>query len=68
MTLREALTQADLATAQATLNSYPIAANFLEYGNFVERQSPTLASIAALLGKTDAEIDAFFIRAAAIKL
>jgi hypothetical protein len=41
---------------------------FIEYGNYVERDSPTLAGIAALLKKTDAGIDVVFIRAAALKL
>jgi hypothetical protein len=41
---------------------------FIEYGNYVDRASPTLAGIAALLNKTDAEIDDVFVRAAGIKL
>ena len=44
------------------------AAEFLEYGNFVDRNSPALAQIAAGLGKTPAQIDDVFRRAAAKRL
>ena len=57
-----------LAQVQALAAGNAAVLNFLEYGNFVDRRSPALAGIATALGKTDAEVDDFFRRAAALKL
>lgn len=38
--------------------------NFIEYGNYVVRASPTLVSLAGALGKDSAYVDSVFIRAA----
>lgn len=57
-----------LAAIQTAVQANTLAANFLEYGNFVDRSSPLLAEIATGLGKTDAEVDDLFRRAAAIRL
>ena len=57
-----------LAAIQTAVSANTLAANFLEYGNFVDRSSPLLAEIATGLGKTDAEVDGLFRRAAAIRL
>lgn len=53
-----------LAPVLAAVQTDPRVLNFLEYGNFVDRASPALATLAAQLGKTDAEVDEFFRRAA----
>jgi hypothetical protein len=37
-----------------------------EYGNFIRRASPVIASLTAALEKTESEVDAFFIQAAAL--
>jgi hypothetical protein len=57
-----------LATILAAVQGNEILLNFIEYGNFVDRSSPALATLAAQLGKTDAEVDEFFRRAAVKKL
>lgn len=57
-----------LATILAAVEGNAVLVNFLEYGNFVDRASPSLATIAAQLGKTDAEVDQIFRRADALKL
>ncbi len=68
---RAALADAGLlASAQtvvAAVNSTDLTA-FFEYGNFVERASPSLAQLAAQLTQTSAQVDALFIAAAAKKL
>jgi hypothetical protein len=37
-----------------------------EYGNFIRRASPVIGQLTAALEKTEAEVDAFFIQAAAL--
>lgn len=68
---RAALADAGLlATAQAAVaaaNSSDLTA-FFEYGNFVERASTTLASLAGTLGQSAEQVDALFRAAAAKKL
>lgn len=44
------------------------ALNFLEYGNFVHRNSPTIEMLGALLEKTKTEIDTLFINADKLEL
>jgi hypothetical protein len=57
-----------LASVQAAVAQSATLTNFLEYGNFVDRASPALASLATALGKTPADVDAMFRRAGALKL
>lgn len=44
------------------------ALNFLEYGNFVHRNSPTIEMLGTLLEKTKTEIDTLFINADKLEL
>lgn len=44
------------------------ALNFLEYGNFVYRNSPTIEMLGTLLEKTKTEIDTLFINADKLEL
>lgn len=44
------------------------ALNFFEYGNFVNRNSPTIEILGQLLGKSKTEIDNLFIKADKINL
>lgn len=37
-----------------------------QYGNYIRRDSPTIASLGSALGKTEDEVDAYFIAAAAL--
>lgn len=57
-----------LAGILAAVSSNAVLTNFLEYGNFVSRGSPSLAQMAAQLGKTSDEVDDYFRRAAALSL
>jgi hypothetical protein len=67
---RAALADADLLTsviaiveAQTGQAKSDLIA-FVEYGNFVDRASPSLAKLAAALGKNKDEVDALFHAAA----
>ena len=57
-----------LPTILAAVQGNVVLTNFLEYGNFVDRSSPSLAAIATQLNKTSDEVDQMFRRAAALKL
>ena len=37
-----------------------------EYGNYIRRDSPTITALTVALNKTSAEVDAYFIQAAAL--
>jgi hypothetical protein len=66
---RQVLIEDDLlATILAAIAADAVLLNFLEYGNFVDRASPSLAALAAQLGKTETEVDELFRRAAAKRL
>ena len=66
---RSALREADLMeTVKAAVAANADLTEFLEYGNTVDRNSSSLAALAAQLGKSKAEVDDLFRRAAAKKL
>ena len=65
----------DLAGLTSSINSIlsqlaepqrTIVLRVWEYGNYIRRDSPTIASLTAALGKTDAEVDAYFREASAL--
>jgi hypothetical protein len=56
------------AIAQASPEEALIVQEYLEYGNFIERNSPMLDKFAHQLGLTDQEIDNIFIQAGSLKL
>jgi hypothetical protein len=54
------------ANVQALLANLPepdksVLTEFIEYGNFVQRSSPSLAQIAVALNKTSAQVDEVFV-------
>lgn len=57
-----------LQAVKAAVAGSAVLTEFLEYGNFVERKSPTLAALASQLGKTEADVDELFRRAKSKKL
>jgi hypothetical protein len=57
-----------LDTILAAVQNNAVLLNFLEYGNYVNRDSPSLAALAAQLERTSDEVDNLFRRAATKKL
>lgn len=56
----------DEANAAITVSDNAALKNIWEYGNYAVRSSAAIASLAAALGLTDEQVDAFFIEADAL--
>lgn len=58
----------DIVSQEPDANKRAVLTSFLEYGNTILRNSPTLKSIALILNKTEQDIDDVFRRASKLKL
>lgn len=58
--------QIDTILAQLPEPDKTIVLRVWEYGNYLRRDSPTIESLRQALGKTPAEVDGYFVAAAAL--